>query len=380
MIYLDNNATTQTPPEVVEAMLPFFTGRYGNPSSAHVFGSAVALDVARARAQVAALLHAQPSEIIFTGGGTESDSLAILGALRARPHQRHFITSAVEHPAILRLLPMLQETHEVTVLAVDAQGLLDLDSLRAAIRDDTALVSLMTANNETGVRFPIAEVGAICRERGALLHTDGAQATGKIPLDVQAMNVDLLTIAGHKLHAPKGIGALYVREGTPLMPPFMLGGGQERGLRSGTENVPYIMGLGQAAELAQHHLASGNSNVRKLRDRLEQELVAQVPGAMVNGHRACRLPNTTNLSFPGVRASALVDALSEEGVCISPGAACHAGEDRPSPVLKAMGIADAIAVSAVRLSLSRYTTAAEIDAARAVIVRTVDSLRANERV
>jgi cysteine desulfurase len=312
--------------------------------------------------------------VIFTGCGTESNNLAILGVLADKPAKRHVIISAVEHPSILNLCGKLCDSIEITMLPVDSNGLIDPNDVRRSLRDDTAMVSVMTANNETGVLSPIEEIGAICRDRGIVFHTDAAQAVGKVSVDVDAMKVDLLTITGHKFHAPKGIGALYVRMLTPLDPTFMVGGGQEQGLRSGTENVPYIVALGQAAQLAAAHLHTMQSDVRKLRDRLECGLTESIKGSSVNGHRDRRLPNTINISFQGVRASRLVSALGKAGICVSPGAACHAGEDRPSPVLTAMGIDEELATGAVRLSLSRYTTDAEIDSALETIPKVVQSL------
>lgn len=361
VVYLDNNATTQVAPEVVEAMLPFFHDLYGNPSSMHHFGGQVAHQVAEAREKVAAVLGADPSEIVFTSCGTESDNTAIRGTLESYPEKNHVIISRVEHPAVLNVGQYLRARgYRVTELGVDREGRLDLDELREAIDDRTALVSIMWANNETGVIFPIEEIGEIVKARGIPFHTDAVQAVGKIPLDVAKSHIDLLSLSGHKLHAPKGIGVLYIRKGTRFSP-FFVGGHQEGGRRGGTENVPYIIGLGKAAELAMKHMEEENVRVRALRDRLETELLKRIPNAMVNGDREHRLPNTSSLSFEYVEGESILLLMSNEGICASSGSACTSGSLEPSHVLRAMGVPFTAAHGSIRFSLSIYNTKEEID-------------------
>ncbi len=360
-IYADNNATTQVAAEVVEEMLPYFHEYYGNPSSMHFFGGQVAKKVVEAREKVAALLGADPSEIVFTSCGTESDSTAIRGTLESYPNKRHIITTRVEHPAVLNVCRHLSKNgYRVTELSVDSSGRLDLDELRDAMADDTALVSIMYANNETGVVFPMEEVGEIAKSRGAAFHCDAVQAAGKIPLNMNGATVDLLAISGHKLHAPKGIGALYIRKGTKLAP-FLMGGHQEKGRRAGTENVPYIIGLGKACELAMEKIEEERSRVASMRDRMERELLNQIPSARVNGGGADRLPNTANVSFEYVEGEAILLLLSELGIAASSGSACTSGSLEPSHVLRAMGVPFTSVHGSVRLSLSRYNTEEDID-------------------
>jgi len=361
VVYVDNNATTRVAPEVFEAMTPYFCELYGNPSSMHTFGGQLAARIDEARSQVAQLLGANESEIIFTSCGTESDNAAIRGVLDAYPQKRHIITTRVEHPAVKNLCQALvHRGYSVTELHVDGEGMIDLQELRDAINDETAIVSIMYANNETGVVFPIEEVGQIVKERGAILHTDAVQAVGKIPLDLSKSTIDLLSLSGHKLHAPKGVGALYVRRGTRWLR-FLVGGHQEQGRRGGTENVPGIIGLGKTAELARKTLDEEKARVRAMRDRLERELLARIPNSRLNGHKTKRLPNTTNLSFEFVEGEAILLLLDEQGIAASSGSACTSGSLEPSHVLRAMGVPFTAVNGSIRLSLSRYNTDEEID-------------------
>ncbi len=375
-IYLDNNATTAVAPEVLEAMLPFLRDRYGNPSSIHAFGGDVNRDVDRAREQVAALLGAEtPTEILFTSCGTESDNTAILSALEAYPERKQLITTRVEHPAVLSLARHLERKgYEVVRLGVDRDGLLDLVELRAALSTRTAVVSVMWANNETGVMFPVEELARMAHDVGALFHTDAVQTVGKLPLDMRRSAIDMLSLSGHKLHAPKGIGALYVRRGTKFRP-FLIGGHQERNRRGGTENVPGIVALGAAAELAHRHVAEEQTTVRALRDRLEHGILERIPDAIVNGHRERRLPNTTNISFEFVEGEAILLLLDQAGICASSGSACTSGSLEPSHVLRAMGVPFTFAHGSIRFSLSRYTTVAEIDRVLAELPAVIARLR-----
>ena len=360
-VYADNNATTRVAPEVVEAMLPYFSDLYGNPSSMHLFGGQVEKQVIQARAKVAQLINCDPSEIVFTSCGTESDSTAIRGTLGSYPEKKHMVTSRVEHPAVLNLCRHLTKNgYALSELPVDSQGNLTLNELSEAITDNTAIVSIMYANNETGVIFPIEEAGALIKSKGAVFHTDAVQAVGKIPLDMSKSTIDLLSISGHKLHAPKGIGALYIRKGTKLTP-FILGGHQEKGRRAGTENVPYIIGLGKAAELALKHMDDENTRVKALRDRLEKEIIKRCSDTRVNGDTINRLPNTTNISFEFVEGESILLLLSDKGIAASSGSACTSGSLEPSHVLRAMGIPFTFVHGSLRLSLSRYNTEEEID-------------------
>jgi cysteine desulfurase len=360
IVYADNNATTMTAPEVAEAMRPFFCELYGNPSSMHSFGGQVKQAVDRARNQVAGLLHAEPSEIVFTSCGTESDNAAIRGVLAAHPEKKHILTSRVEHPAVKNVIQHLGKNgYRVSELTVDREGRIDLDELREKLDGDTALVSIMWANNETGVVFPIERIAEMVRNAGAIFHTDAVQAVGKIPIDVSSFPVDLLSVSGHKLHAPKGIGALYVRKGT-LCLPFLLGGHQEHGRRAGTENVPYIVGFGAACELAGSHLSEDNTRVQALRDRLENELLERALDASVNGDRAHRLPNTTNISFKYIEGESILILLSEADIAASSGSACTSGSLEPSHVLRAMGVPFTRVHGSIRFSLSRYTADEDI--------------------
>ena len=360
-VYVDNNATTKVAPEVLEVMVPFFSEYYGNPSSMHFFGGQVQKKVDEARGKVAEFLGAEPSEIIFTSCGTESDNAAILGTLDSYPEKRHIITTRVEHPAVGNVSTYLgRKGYRITELSVDREGRLDLDELRESLADETALVTVMYANNETGVIFPVEEVGEIVKARGIPFHTDAVQAAGKIPLQMKKSKLDLLSLSGHKLHAPKGIGVLYIRKGTKFSP-FLIGGHQEKGRRGGTENVPYIIGLGKACELAQKHLNEENTKVRSLRDYLETKLLERIPNTLVNGERKNRLPNTTSLSFEFVEGESILLLLSDLGICASSGSACTSGSLEPSHVLRAMGVPFTAAHGSIRFSLSIYNTKEEMD-------------------
>lgn len=376
MIYLDNNATTQVAPEVFGAMEPYLKGSYGNPSSAHALGQPMRSAVERAREQVAELLEAKDaSEIVFTSCGSESDNWAIGGYLEQNPNRRHIITTRVEHEAVRNLCEHLAGIgYEVTWLDVDQNGELDLDDLRRALRRDTGLVSVMLANNETGVLFPVEEIGRIVRENSdAVLHVDGVQAVGKIPINLSAWPVDLFAVSGHKFHAPKGVGALYIRDGVEL-PPFIIGGGQERGRRSGTEAVPNIVALGRACELAKQF--TGHQQIRALRDRLEDQILATFSDARLNGtaDRARRLPNTTNISFAGWEGAEVLTRLSEAGICVSTGSACNSDSQEVSAVLGAMKVPHRTARGSIRFSLGRYNTAEEIDQTLVELGRVVRQL------
>jgi len=360
-IYLDNNATTKVDDAVFEEMRPYFTELYGNPSSMHYFGGQVQKKVDEARGRVAALLGADPTEIIFTACGTESDNAAIRSALEVLPGRRHIITSRVEHPAVLtQVRNLTKHGYRVTELNVDSAGRLDLNELRSAIDDDTAIVSIMYANNETGVVFPIEEIGAIVKEKGAIFHTDAVQAVGKIPLNLATSTIDMLSLSGHKLHAPKGIGILYLRRGVPYRP-LLVGGHQEKNRRAGTENTASIIALGKACELAGQWLEDENTRVKGLRDRLESELLRLIPAARINGGGAERLPNTLSIAFEYVEGEAILLLLSEKGICASSGSACTSGSLEPSHVLRAMGVPFTCAHGSIRFSLSRFTTEEEID-------------------
>jgi len=375
-VYLDNNATTRVAPEVIEAMTPFFEELWGNPSSMHTFGGRVKKHIEAAREQVAALLNAHPSEIVFTSCGSESDNTAIRGGIEAARGKRHIVTSRVEHPAVLGVCRYLESRGcGLTEIGVDHEGRLDLDHLRDAVNRDTGVVSIMWANNETGVIFPIDEVAEIVKRTGCTLHTDAVQAAGKLPIDVQQTPVDLLSLSGHKLHAPKGIGVLYVRRGT-RMNPLIIGGHQENGKRAGTENVPYIVGLGRACELAMEHMEEERTRVAALRDRLEAGLLERCPDAQVNGDREHRLPNTTNISFRYIEGEAILLRLDEVGVAASSGSACTSGSLEPSHVMRAMGVPFTAAHGSIRFSLSRYNTDEDIDHVLAHLPGIVADLRA----
>ncbi|MBI1995145.1 MAG: cysteine desulfurase NifS [Deltaproteobacteria bacterium] len=375
-IYFDNNATTRVAPEVFEAMRPYFTELYGNPSSIHRFGSQVGQKIAAARAQVGALIGAaDPVEVIFTSCGTEGDNAAIRGVLEARPDKRHIVTTQVEHPAVLGLCQHLaKKGYRVTWLGVDQDGMLDLDELRDALTDDTALVSIMAANNETGVLFPIEKIGTIVKARGIPFHVDAVQAAGRLPLDMRALPVDLLTISAHKFHGPKGVGALYVRRGMTF-PPFIIGGHQERNRRAGTENVAGIVGTGKAAEIALAHLADDSERIGKLRDRFEESLLRSCPETRVNGKQQSRLPNTSNVSFRYLEGESILVLLDQNGICASTGSACTAGSSEPSHVLRAMGVAAEWLQGTVRFSLGRFNTEKEVDVVNQTLPAIVQRLQ-----
>jgi cysteine desulfurase len=360
-IYMDNNATTQVAPEVIEEMLPYFGQYYGNPSSMHTFGGNVGMKIKEARSKLADLLGAQPEEIVYTSCGTESDSTAIWAALRSNPDKRHIITSKVEHPAVKNLCEYLdQNGYRVTFVPVDSYGNLDLDNLYANLTDETALVSLMWANNETGVIFPIEEIAQRTKTHGAVFHTDAVQAVGKLPINLADSHIDMLSLSGHKLHAPKGVGALYVRRGTKFAP-FLMGGHQEHGRRGGTENVASIIGLGKAAELAAAHMGTENERVQRLRDTLEKALLERIPNSIRNGDPDNRLLNTTSIAFEYVEGEAILLMMDQYGICASSGSACTSGSLEPSHVLRAMGVPFTAAHGSIRFSLSVYNTQEEID-------------------
>jgi cysteine desulfurase len=374
-VYLDNNATTMTDPSVVEAMRPFWHEIYANPSSMHSFGGQVHKHIDTAREQVAALMNADPSEIVFTSGGSESDNLAIRGTLEALQRAKsHIITTRVEHPAVLSLVRYLGKLgHIVTELPVDRDGSLDFDALENALTGDTAIVSIMWANNETGVIFPMEKIAGLVKAKGITLHTDAVQVAGKIPIDVKSVPVDLLSISGHKLHGPKGVGALYVRRGTKLIPQIV-GGHHENNRRAGTENVPGMVGLGKACEAALEHMEDENTRVKALRDRLERGIIESCKGVSVNG--ANRLPNTANISFEFVEGEAILLMLDDLNVAASSGSACASGSLQPSHVLRAMGIPFTSAHGSIRFSLSRYNTKEEIDYVISHMPSIIDRLRA----
>ncbi len=375
MIYLDHNATAPLRPEVFEAMRPFLTDRWGNPSSSYGFGAKLKAEIEAARRAVAKLVNASAGEVVFTGSATEADNTALNAALTARPDKRHIITSAVEHSAVLNHCAFLEtQGVRVTRLPVDADGLLDLAALDAAFAEDTALVSLMWANNETGVLFPVAEIAARCRARGVPFHCDAVQAAGKLPIDFKVIPIDYLALSAHKLGGPKGVGALIVRKGSPFEP-LVHGGHQERGRRGGTENVAGIVGFGRAAELVLAEVKDYAAQVTPLRDRLEGELLARLAGVERNGHPTERLANTTSLTFPGVEAEALLLLLDQAGVCASAGSACLADSDEPSHVIRAMKPRSAAARQMIRFSLGKETTLAEVDAAVTALVDAVGRLR-----
>jgi cysteine desulfurase len=378
IIYLDNNATTRVAPEVFEAMRPYLNELYGNPSSAHLFGRQMRGVIERAREQVADFLGAsETSEIVFTSCGSESDNWAIRGLLEQFPDKRHLVTTRVEHEAVRILCERLEKNgYEITWLNVDEEGALDLEALRAALRADTALVSVMLANNETGVLFPVEEIGKIVRENsGALFHVDGVQAAGKIPIDLKNWPVDLFAISGHKFHAPQGVGALYVRQGVELAP-LIAGGKQEQNRRAGTSAVPYIVAMGQACELAR--TVDDHETVRSLRDKFEDIILDTIPDTQLNGtpDRAKRLPNTSNISFKFIEGESILAHLEEAGVLVSTGSACNSGAHVSSPTLRAMNVPYAAAQGSIRFSLGRYNTESEIDYTLSVLPHIIERLAA----
>jgi len=376
-IYLDHNASTPVRPEVLEAMLPYFGEHFGNASSVHAFGQEAKGAVEDARAQVAAFLNATPGEIVFTSGGTESDNIGLIGGARALPFKgRHVIVSQIEHDAVRHAADALErEGYTVTRVAPDPRGVVSAESIAAAIRPDTALVSVMAANNETGVMQPVREIGQVCASRGVAFHVDAVQAAGKVPIDVQAWQATLATIAGHKFYGPKGVGALYVKRGFKPVP-LQFGGEHEKGRRPGTENVPAIVGLGKASELAREELAQNAPRIETLRDRLEAVLMDRVPNVVRHGEGAPRVPNTSHLSFVGAEGEHLILSLDMKGIAVSSGAACKAGSSHPSHVLLAMGVPREIAQAAVRFSLGRCSTEQEIDRVLEIVPAVVIKLRA----
>ncbi len=360
-IYFDNNATTKVAEEVLEEMKPLFCELYGNPSSMHTFGGQIGRKIRQAREQVAGLLASEPGEIIFTSCGTESDNTAIRGALAAVPNRRKIITTRVEHPAVLTVCRDLENRgYTVVELSVDKQGRLDLAELEEQIDDDTALVTIMYANNETGTIFPIEKIAELVTARAVVFHTDAVQAVGKIPLNLSKSKIDLLSLSGHKLHAPKGVGVLYVRKGTRISP-FMLGSHQEEGRRAGTENVPGIVGLGKACELATENIKEKNQKVKYLRDKLENAILQTCPDSRLNGDKEKRLLNTSNISFEYIEGESILLMLDKYGICASSGSACTSGSLEPSHVLRAMGVPFTAAHGSIRFSLSRYNTEEEVD-------------------
>jgi len=375
MIYLDYNATTPVLPEVLEAMMPYFTTEWGNPSSTYKFGYKIKTAIERAREQVADLIGAHPIEVIFTSCGTESNNTAIHAALKANPNKRHIITSAVEHSSVLNYCMALEtEGYRVTYLPVNREGLPKLADLENAITEETALVSLMWANNETGVFFPVNEIAEICQSRGVLYHCDAVQAAGKVDVNVGNLSISYLSLTGHKFHAPKGIGALYVKRKTPVSP-FVHGGHQERNLRGGTESVPLIVGIGKAAELARKHLSCYDEKVRPLRDALEEGILNSIPKAELNGHKTRRLANTSNISFHRIDSEALLILLDKEGICASSGSACLADSDEPSHVIRAMKPESGASRQMIRFSLDLSNTADEIKKAVVGVRQATDALR-----
>jgi len=375
IVYADNNATTQVAPEVLKEMLPYFRDLYGNPSSMHSFGGQVARKVKEAREKVARLIGAEPEEVLFTSCGTESDNTAIRAAIASNPEKRHIVTTRVEHPAVKNLCEYLARNgYRVTYLPVDRLGKVDVGRLEECLSDDTAIVTIMWANNETGVIFPIEEIARKVKEKGIAFHTDAGQAVGKIKVDLRKTPIDMLSLSGHKLHAPKGIGALYVRKGTKFSP-FLIGGHQEGGRRGGTENVPSIVGLGKACELAGMRMGAETGRVRYFRDKLESSLLDRIPRAMVNGDREHRLPNTTSISFEYVEGEAILLMMNESGVCASSGSACTSGSLEPSHVLRAMGVPFTAAHGSIRFSLSVYNTEEDVDFIIAILPGIIERLR-----
>lgn len=376
LVYLDNNATTKPAPEVVEAMLPYLTEWYGNPSSVHRFGQRARQALDEARSQVAGLVGCSASELLFAGGGTEAVNTAVRGLLAARSPRKRIVTSTVEHSATRELCQQLvrEGLAELVEVPVDRGGLLDIGRLREVVTEDVALVTTMWANNETGVLFPVEEIAGVCRGKRVPFHCDGTQAVGKVEVDVVKAGVDAMSFASHKFHGPKGVGALYTRRGVRVRP-LLIGGPQERSRRGGTENVPGIVGMGRAAELARERMGE-MQRVAAMRDRLEGEILNRVPETQVLGDRGRRLPNTTNIGFVRLEAEAIVISLSEQGVCVSAGAACASGSLEASHVLKAMGLEDRVVHGGIRFSLSRYTTDRELERTMEVLPPVIERLRA----
>ncbi len=374
-VYMDNNATTRVADEVIEEMTPYLGQLYGNPSSMHSFGGQVGKKIGQARERIASLLGCSPEEIIFTSCGTESDNAAIKGTLDMVSNKRTVITTRVEHPAVLSSCrEMEHHGYNIVEISVDKNGRLNMDELETSLDEDTAIVSIMYANNETGTVFPIERIVSMVKSKGIVFHTDAVQAVGKIPINLAELPIDLLSLSGHKLHAPKGVGVLYVRKGTRLAP-FMVGGHQESGRRAGTENVPSIIALGKACQLADENIDNENTRVRKLRDKLEKGILATCPGSMVNGDTQNRLPNTTNISFEYIEGEAILLMLNRFGICASSGSACTSGSLEPSHVLRAMGVPFTSAHGSIRFSLSRYSTEDQVDFVIEKTVPIVNRLR-----
>ncbi len=374
-IYLDNNATTAVAPEVLDEMLPYLRDFYGNPSSMHTFGGQLHRKVEDAREKVARLLNAEPEEIVFTSCGTESDNTAIMSAVESLPDKKHIITTRVEHPAVRNFCKHLgRKGFRITFLPVNSAGQIDVGDLLKALNDDTLLVTIMYANNEVGNIFPVSEIAEILHERQVLFHTDAVQAVGKIPIDLKKMPIDMLSLSGHKLHAPKGVGVLFVRKGTRFYP-YMIGGHQENGRRAGTENLASIIGIGKACELAQKNLTEEYGYLSALRDRLETGLINACPDVRINGDSQNRLPNTTNLGFEYVEGEAILLRLNEHGICASSGSACTSGSLEPSHVLRAMGVPYTAIHGSIRFSLSRYTTEEDIDDVLKIMPAIIQDLR-----
>ena len=375
-IYMDNNATTRVDPAVLEEMKPFFSEYYGNPSSMHHFGGQVGTHINEARKRVAALLNCEPDEIIFTSCGSESDNTAIRSALKAQPEKRHIITTRVEHPAVLSLCKFLEkkEGYDVTYLGTDEHGRIDLEELKKSIRIETAIISIMWANNETGNIYPIEEIAQIAKKNDVIFHTDAVQAVGKIPIDLKSIPIDMLSLSGHKLHAPKGVGALFVRKKIPFRP-FLIGGHQERSRRAGTENTTGIIALGKACQLALEHMEEENTVVKALRDKLETGLLEKIPDSILNGDKDNRLPNTSNISFGYIEGEAILLMMDQLGICASSGSACTSGSLEPSHVLRAMGVPFTFAHGSIRFSLSRFNTENEIDFILDKMPGIIDNLR-----
>ena len=375
VIYVDNNATTCVAPEVRDVIQPYLGEKYGNPSSMYTFGGKISKDIDHARQQVANLLGCSAQEIVFTSCGTESDNAAIRGTIESYPEKKHIITTRVEHPAVLNVAKYVElRGWEVTYLDLDSSGRLDPEQLFKSLRKDTALVSIMWANNEIGNIFPVLEMGKVVKENGSVFHVDAVQAAGKIPINVKGSPIDLLSISGHKIHAPKGIGVLYVKRGTKFRP-LMIGGHQEHGRRGGTENVPYIAGIGEACRLAMENLDHEDTVVRKMRDHLEKRILEEVPSASLNGDPENRLPNTTNISFEFVEGEAILLMLDRKGICASSGSACTSGSLEPSHVLRAMGVPFTKAHGSTRFSMSRYNNMEEMDTIVEVIKPAIARLR-----
>jgi cysteine desulfurase len=375
IVYLDNNSSTRIDPGVLEEMMPFLTSHYGNPSGSHRFGSQVKEATSLAHERVAVMLGCEPKEVVFTSCGTESDNSAIHSALQMSPERRHVVTTSVEHNAVLNYCEaVVRQGCDVTVVPVDEQGHLDVEEVEAAIRPDTAIVSVMWANNETGVIYPIERIAHICRAKGVFFHTDAVQAVGKVPIDLSNLPIQFLSLSGHKLHAPKGVGALYVSRKSRFQP-LIVGGPQEGGRRAGTDNVASIVGLGKAAQLAVEKLQEENTRVRRLRDRFEKTLMSELEDVQINGDPRARLPNTSNLAFTGVDAQAVLIKLDQEGICCSLGSSCTTGSVQPSHVLRAMHFSNERARSSIRFSFGRFNTDAELDKVLDVLRRVIRQLR-----